>query len=75
MNSSPLSPVALRSIKILFTVLFLAPVFTIPVFFQDAFAASRFENKGAVVVGAHFSDPRAEFVTLRSGAMVRTPAH
>ena len=50
MNSSPLSPVALRSIKILFTVLFLAPVFTIPVFFQDAFAASRFENKGAVVV-------------------------
>ncbi len=50
MNSFSISSVASRSIKILFTAFFFTTVFCVPAFFQDALAASRFENKGEVVV-------------------------
>ena len=50
MNSSPISPLSLRSVKTLFIAYFFATVFCASAFFQDVFAAPRFENKGEVVV-------------------------
>ncbi|VAX33419.1 hypothetical protein MNBD_NITROSPINAE05-9 [hydrothermal vent metagenome] len=50
MNSFPIAQNTSRSIKIFFRVILLTTVIYTPAFFQDAFAASRFENKGEVVV-------------------------
>jgi hypothetical protein len=50
MNSFPISHGSSRSIKFFISAILLTAFFHVPMLIQDAFAASRFENKGEVVV-------------------------
>ena len=50
MNDFSPSPLSLRSIRVLFFVIFLAPVFYVPVSFADSSTVPRFVSQGEVVV-------------------------